>query len=122
MNPTTGVNPPFVASFNSVNGNGRFLDNTNQLPACTPNCFGTASLGVPGIGQDLSSRAPYSLQYNLSIQHELWKDTRFEIGYVGSSVHNWTRVIDANAVAPANRLAFAESNGSASVANLVKCS
>ena len=110
---TAGVNPPFVASFNSVNGNGRFLDNTNQLPACTPNCFGTASLGVPGIGQDLSSRAPYSLQYNLSIQHELWKDTRFEIGYVGSSVHNWTRVIDANAVAPANRLAFAESNGNA---------
>ena len=26
---TAGVNPPFVASFNSVNGNGRFLDNTN---------------------------------------------------------------------------------------------
>src|SRR5437588_11459555 len=30
---TAGVNPPFVGSFNSTNG--RFLDNTNQLPACT---------------------------------------------------------------------------------------
>ena len=110
---TGGVNPPFVASFNSINGNGRFLDNTNQLPACAPNCFGTASLGVAGIGQDLSSRAPYSLQYNLTIQHELWKDTRFEIGYVGSAVRNWTSSVDINAIAPANRLAFAQSNGTA---------
>jgi len=110
---TAGVNPPFVGSFTSVNGNGRFLDNTNQLPACTPNCFGSASLGVAGIGQDLSSRAPYTLQYNLSIQHELWKDAKFEVGYVGSQTKNWTRKVDINAIAPADRLAFAQSNGNA---------
>ena len=110
---TAGVNPPFVASFTSTNGNGRFLDNTNQLPACTPGCFGAASLGVAGIGQSLSSDAPYTLQYNLSIQHELWKNTRFEVGYVGSQTKNWTQKIDANAIAPANRLAFAQSNGNA---------
>lgn len=110
---TAGVNPPFVRSFNSPNGNGRFLDNTNQLPACTPNCFGTGSLGVAGVGQDLSSRAPYVLQYHLSIQRELWKDTRFEVGYVGSRTKNWTSNYDANAVAPADRLAFAQSNGNA---------
>lgn len=109
---TAGVNPPFVGSFTSVNGNGRFLDNTNQLPACTPNCFGT-SLGVPGIGQSTSDTAPYTLQYNLSVQHELWKDARIEVGYVGSQTHNWTLKTDANAIAPANRLAFAESNGNA---------
>jgi hypothetical protein len=110
---TAGVNPPFVGSFNSVNGNGRFLDNTNQLPACAPNCFGGASLGVPSIGQDLNSRAPYTLQYNLSIQHELWKDAKFEVGYVGSQTKNWTRKVDINAIAPADRLAFAQSNGNA---------
>src|SRR5215510_3652940 len=109
---TAGVSPPFVGSFTSTNGSGRFLDNTNQLPACTPNCFGTA-LGVAGIGQSTSNDAPYTLQYNLSIQHELWKNARFEVGYVGSQTHNWTLKTDANAIAPANRLAFAQSNGNA---------
>jgi hypothetical protein len=108
---TAGVNPPFVRSFNSPNGNGRFLDNTNQLPACTPNCFGAGGLGVAGVGQDLGSRAPYTLQYNLTVQHEVWKDTRLEVSYVGSRTKNWTSNYDANAIAPANRLAFAESNG-----------
>jgi Carboxypeptidase regulatory-like domain/TonB-dependent Receptor Plug Domain len=116
---TAGVNPPFVGSFTSVNGNGRFLDNTNQLPACTPNCFGAASLGVAGIGQDTSNNAPYTLQFNFSVQHELWKDARFEIGYVGSRTENWTLKLDANAIAPADRLAFAQSNGSAA-GNLLK--
>src|SRR5229473_2122838 len=116
---TAGVNPPFVASFKSVSGNGRFLDNTNQLPACTPNCFGSG-LGNASIGQDLSSRAPYLLQYNLTIQHELWKDTRAEVGYVGSRTHNWTSNYDANAVAPANRLAFAQSNGTPAALALYK--
>ncbi|MCU1331496.1 MAG: Cna B-type protein, partial [Candidatus Angelobacter sp.] len=110
---TAGVNPPFVGSFTSVNGNGRFLDNTNQLPACAPNCFGSASLGLPSIGQDLSSKAPYTLQYNLTIQHELWKNARLEVGYVGSQTKNWTRKVDANAIGLADRLAFAESNGNA---------
>src|SRR5467141_4963249 len=31
---TAGTNPPFVRSFTSNNANGRFLDNTNQLPDC----------------------------------------------------------------------------------------
>ena len=110
---TAGVNPPFVGSFTSVNGNGRFLDNTNQLPACAPNCFGSASLGLPGIGQDLSSRAPYTLQYNFTIQHELWKNARLEVGYVGSQTKNWTRKVDANAIGLADRLSFAQSNGNA---------
>ena len=110
---TAGSNPPFVRSFQSVNGNGRFLDNTNQLPACTPNCFGAGGLGVPGIGQELSNQAPYTLQYNLTIQHEFWKDTRLEVAYVGSRTKNWTSKYDGNAIAPADRLAFAQSNGSA---------
>jgi hypothetical protein len=106
-----GANPPFVANFRSINGNGRFLDNTNQLPACMPNCFG-AGLGNPSIGNELSARQPYSLQYNFTVQHELWKDARIEVGYVGSRTRNLQSKYDANAIAPADRLAFAQSNGS----------
>ncbi len=116
---TAGVNPPFIASFRSTSGNGRFLDNTNQLPACTPNCFGTG-LGNASVGQDLNARAPYVLQYNLTIQHELWKDTRLEVGYVGSKTKNWTSNYDANAVAPDSRLAFAQSNGTPAAISLFK--
>ena len=115
---TGGVNPPFVSSFgapsSSPSGAARFLDNTNPMPACgtAAGCFNTG-LGVAGIGQSLDSATPYTFQYNLSVQHELWKDARFEIGYVGSQTRNWTSKIDANAVAPANRLVFAQQNGSA---------
>jgi len=124
---TAGTNPPFVASFNSINGNGRFLDNTNQLPACVNNkdkngnvigCFGTG-LGVAGIGQDLSDRAPYVLQFNGTVQREVWKNAKLEVSYVGSRTRKWTSKYDINAIAPAERLAFAESNGNAT-GNLLK--
>jgi len=110
---TAGVNPPFIGSFTSTNGNGRFLDNTNQLPACTPNCFGANGIGVPSIGQDTSNRSPYTYQYNLTVQHEVWKNARFEVGYVGSRTENWTSKFDSNFVPQPERLAFAESNGGA---------
>jgi hypothetical protein len=116
---TAGVNPPFIASFRSVSNNGRFLDSTSQLPACTPNCFGTG-LGNGSIGQNLTQDSPYVLQYNLTIQRELWKDARLAVGYVGSQTKNWTSKYDANAVAPANRLAFAQSNGTPSALALYK--
>jgi hypothetical protein len=106
-----GANPPFVGNFKSNNGNGRFLDNTNQLPACTPNCFGIG-LGNASVGSDLAARQPYTLQYNFTVQHELWKDTRLEVGYVGSRTKNAQSKYDANAITPGNRLAFAQSNGS----------
>jgi hypothetical protein len=44
------------------------------------------------------------------VQHELWKNSRVEVGYVGSRTENWTLKTDANAVAPADRLAFAQSS------------
>ncbi len=106
-----GANPPFVANFRSVNGNGRFLDNTDQLPACTPDCFGTG-LGNASVGTELTARQPYTLQWNVSVQHEFWKDTRLEVGYVASRTKNAQSKYDANAIDPADRLAFAQSNGS----------
>jgi len=108
-----GVNPPFVANFRSINGNGRFLDNTNPLPACgnaAATCFG-AGLGSPSVGNELAARQPYTLQYNLTVQHEIWKDTRIEVGYVASRTKNAQSKYDANAINPTDRLAFAQSNG-----------
>jgi len=109
-----GANPPFVGNFRSVNGNGRFLDNTNPLPACgdvAANCFGVG-LGNASVGTELAARQPYTLQYNLTVQHELRRDTRLEVGYVGSRTKNAQSKYDANAINPADRLAFAQSNGS----------
>jgi len=116
-----GANPPFVANFKSNNGNGRFLDNTNQLPACATfadptsgkpiGCFGTG-LGNASVGTELTARQPYTLQWNVSVQHEFMKDTRLEVGYVASRTKNAQSKYDANAINPTDRLAFAQSSGS----------
>jgi hypothetical protein len=105
-----GVNPPFVASFRSVNSNGRFLDNTNQLPACQPNCFGTG-LGNASVGNELADRQPYTVQFNFTVQREIWKGSRLEVGYVASRTRNAQSKYDANAINPQDRLAYAHSNG-----------
>jgi hypothetical protein len=106
-----GANPPFVANFRSVNNNGRFLDSTAQLPACDPNCFGTG-LGNASVGTELTARQPYTLQWNVSVQHEFWKDTRLEVGYVASRTKNAQSKYDANAINPADRLAYVQSSAS----------
>lgn len=102
-----GSNPPFNPSFSSTGGNGRFLDNTNQLPACSPSCFGTG-LGTPGTGQSFSNDVPNSWQWNLSVQHELFANSRLEVAYVGHKNLHWQTVRDANGVLPGNRLAYVQ--------------
>lgn len=109
-----GSNPPFNGSFIGVGANGghnaRFLDNTNGLPACggtQATCFGTG-LGTPNTGQELSSNVPNSWQWNFSVQRELFKDARLEVGYVGSKTLHWEAVTDINSVLPANRLTYAQ--------------
>jgi hypothetical protein len=105
-----GNNPPFNASFVSVAGNGRYLDNTNPLPSCggtVAGCFSTG-LGTPNHGQEFSNNVPNSWQWNLSIQREVFKDARLEVGYVGSKTLHWEAITDINAVAPANRLTYVQ--------------
>jgi Carboxypeptidase regulatory-like domain/TonB-dependent Receptor Plug Domain len=104
---TAGTNPPFVAT-TSDKGDGRFLDNLNAPVACGGfnACFTAGSLGAPNLGQSLSNRSPYVYQFNLTVQRELWKDTRLEVGYVGNRTRDWTSKYDVNAIAPANRLAY----------------
>jgi hypothetical protein len=102
-----GNNPPFNPAFSSPNGNGRFLDNTNQLPACTPNCFGTG-LGTPSTGQEFSNNVPNSWQWNLSVQRELFRDAKLEVAYVANKNLHWEAITDVNAVLPGNRLTYVQ--------------
>lgn len=104
-------NPPFEPSFSSPNNNGRFLDNTNQLPACTPNCF-SSGLGVPQAGQETTNNLPSSWQWNLSAQRELFRDAKLEVGYVAHKNIHWEAVTDVNGVPPANRLTYVQNENS----------
>jgi hypothetical protein len=107
----SGSNPPFIKSFSATNG--RFLDNLNAPPGCTPgdpNCL-TSGFGFPSIGNELSNQMPNSWQFNLSVQRELWKDSVLEVGYVGNRGIHLLMHNDINAVAPANRLAYFQDGG-----------
>lgn len=106
-----GNNPPFNPAFSSVNGNGRFLDSTNQLPACTPNCFGSG-LGTVQDGQETSNKVPNSWQWNVSGQRQLFKDTTLELAYVGHKSLHWEAITDINAVLPADRLTYVQNENS----------
>jgi hypothetical protein len=112
-----GSNPPFNPSFTSLNGNGRYLDSTNQLPACDPNCFGVG-LGLPNIGQSTSDQMPNAWQWNLSVQREVFKNAKLEVAYVANKNNHWEQIADVNFVPQADRLAYVQQENTASGAVL----
>jgi Carboxypeptidase regulatory-like domain/TonB-dependent Receptor Plug Domain len=114
-----GNNPPFNPSFNSPNGNGRYLDQpfTVQLPACDPNCY-ASGLGIPSIGQSTSDQMPNAWQWNLSVQREVFKDAKLELAYVANKNNHWEQIADVNFVPGADRLAYVQQENSASGAVL----
>ena len=65
------------------------IDFTNLLP------FGSGLFSV-----DPHLRTPYTYQYNLSVQHELVRDTVLEVSYLGSSSHGLTALQDVDPFAP----------------------
>jgi hypothetical protein len=106
-----GGNPPFNPAFNSPGGNGRFLDSTDQLPACSPNCFGTG-LGSPTIGQSTSQQMPNAWQWNLSVQREVFKNAKLEVAYVANKNNHWEQIADVNFVPSADRLTYVQNENS----------
>jgi hypothetical protein len=104
-----GNNPPFNPSFNSTNGNGRYLDQpfTVQLPACAPNCY-SSGLGLPSIGQSTSNQMPNAWQWNLSIQREVFKDAKLELAYVANKNNHWEQIADVNFVPATDRLVYVQ--------------
>ncbi len=86
-----GANPPFVTV---VSGN-RSLD-TNS-PNCDGCSFGN-SLGAPGSGREQSSRTPNNWQWNLSYQREIYKNTTWEIGYIGNKGVDLLNIVDIDQI------------------------
>jgi Carboxypeptidase regulatory-like domain len=109
-----GTNPPFVGNF--ADPNGRFLDSLN-VPTQSGSAFSTG-LGNASIGAETTNQMPNSWQYNVSVQHELWKDTRLEVGYVANRNIHWEIRSDVNAVAPANRVNYFQDQACSSSNNL----
>jgi len=96
-------NPPFVFGLPSSIGQRAF---DNPAPTYV-GIIGTK----PSLGVAQNDNVPEAIQYNLTIEHELFRNTKLEIGYVG----NQGRFLETftNANAPQNlagRVAYAESS------------
>jgi len=80
---STGATNPFPSK--SVNHNINFAA-SGILP------FGLSSIFL----DDPHLQTPYTYQYNLSVQRELARNTTLQVGYLGSSSHGLTSLIDIN--------------------------
>jgi hypothetical protein len=86
-----GQNAPFSLSFSQ----------RRTLDAALP--LGVAG-GSPSGARDPRPQLPNSWQWNVSVERELFKDTAFELGYVGNRGLHLTNDFDLNTVLPADRL------------------
>jgi carboxypeptidase family protein len=110
-------NPPWTVSVDS-GGQGNKL----TLADCSSPCRSLDTID-PGLrnavtGVNINStfqavstdfRPPESWQYNLTVSHELFKDTVVEASYIGNQGrHIWRRGVEYNDVLPSARLAIAQ--------------
>src|SRR5215472_16363879 len=92
-------NPPFVAKIDW--GNGRPLD---SIPGSPP----TGTLGTPSAAADITNKNQGSYQWNLTVERELFKDAKIEVGYVGNHGHHLPINWDLNYVTTALRAKYAQ--------------
>ncbi|MEP6900569.1 MAG: carboxypeptidase regulatory-like domain-containing protein [Actinomycetota bacterium] len=97
-------NPPFVKSI----GGQRNLEGT--VTALDP-----ATNGSPSRSFSPEAATPYSIQFNVAIDQQLWKETVLEVGYVGNRARNQLTHFDINQPVAANRLASSFAPDGASV-------
>lgn len=95
------LNPPFNKSLNWPAG--RPLD---FLPANIP----TAGVGTATQGAALEYKTQGSYQWNLTIERELWRDTKIELAYIGNRGHHLPYNINLNYVPSNLRLEYARRN------------
>lgn len=88
-------NPPFSASLSW--GNGRPFDSLAGLTAPT------VGFGAPTKGMDLNWQLQGSYQWNLTVEHEIMKDTKLEVAYVATRGHHLPYNYNMNTVAPKDR-------------------
>jgi hypothetical protein len=85
-------NPPFVRQVAGT----RTLD-SNQPPFA--GAFGS-SAGAPTRGRELDGKTPNNWQWNVTLQHEVWRNSTIEVGYVANKGVDLLRTRDINQVAP----------------------
>jgi hypothetical protein len=92
-------------AYNAIGPDPIFLNKSLTRPLFQPNVpiFAPVNFNgpAPGATQDASTvdrnlRNPYVYNFNLNVQQELFRNTVFQIGYVGSSGHKLLRLRDIN--------------------------
>jgi hypothetical protein len=68
-----------------------------------PPLVGSGAVSSPSTGIDPSNVVPNSWQWNLSMEHEIARETTFQIGYVGNRGLHLTNTYDQNPVIAQNR-------------------
>jgi hypothetical protein len=71
---------------------------------------GLIASGTPSRSTALDDKNPYTLQYNLTVEHEIFPNTKVEVAYVGNGSRHLVAFSDVNPVALAQRVNFAEAN------------
>jgi hypothetical protein len=112
------TNPPFVRTLSGL----RKLDTTAEPCA---GCFGSG-LGTPSNGREIDQVTPNNWQWNVMFQQEVFRNTTFEIGYVGNYGYDQLRTVNVNQVADGDsdgngvndRFEFASAAGGSSPAYL----
>jgi hypothetical protein len=62
--------------------------------------------GLPNNGKDILSKTPGSYQWNLTIERELWRDTKLELAYVANRGHHIPTQFRINMIKPEDRLQY----------------
>jgi len=92
---SVAVNPPFVTTISGI----RTLDST--VEPCD-GCFGSG-LGAPARGREVDFRTPNSWQWNLTFQHEIWRNSTIEVGYVANYGYDLLKIHVPNQVLNGDR-------------------
>ena len=83
-------NPPFVTLLSGI----RKLD-TPAEPC--DGCFGS-TLGAPNRGREAEMRTPNNWQWNITFQHEVFRNSSIEVGYVANYGYDLLRTVVPNQV------------------------
>jgi Carboxypeptidase regulatory-like domain/TonB-dependent Receptor Plug Domain len=94
------TNPPFSLSAG--------FDRTFDTPPTILNASGT-----PGFSQDPGSNLPNTWQWNLTVEQEVFRDSKLELAYVGNRGIHLLTYTDANIVPAGLRTDFALTNSAA---------
>ena len=93
------ANSPFATSISGQRTLGN--DGADGRPIFAN--LSAATAGSPKFGLSPGAATPYSMQFNVSVGRQLWKDTVLEVGYVGNRSRKQLTHNDVNQVKESNR-------------------